>query len=68
MTFAGSGFLIESVPVAGAFAAHENYLPIFLPKSLKKFTVPRSSFVRIAGVYPGSGKSEKTSQGRVSSS
>jgi hypothetical protein len=32
VTFAGSGFLIEPVPVAATHAAH-NFLPIFLPKS-----------------------------------
>ena len=32
MTFLGCGFLIEPVPVAATFAAH-NFLPVFLPKS-----------------------------------
>jgi hypothetical protein len=32
MTLAGSGFLIEPVPVAASFAAHI-FLLVFLPKS-----------------------------------
>ena len=35
MTFLGCGFLIEPVPVAATFAAH-NFLPVFLPKSKGK--------------------------------
>jgi hypothetical protein len=32
VTFIGSGFLIEPVPVAATHAAY-NFLPVFLPKS-----------------------------------
>jgi hypothetical protein len=43
LTLAGSGFLIEPVPVAAAYAAHD-FSPVFLPKSSGKFTGYRVLF------------------------
>jgi hypothetical protein len=49
MTLAGRSLLIEPVPVAGAFAAH-NFLPVFLPKSYAKFTTQEQEAALALGI------------------
>jgi hypothetical protein len=39
MTLAGRLLLVKPEPAAATYAAHESFSPVFLPKSLGKFTV-----------------------------
>jgi hypothetical protein len=47
MALLDRGLLVEPVPVAAAYSAHERFASDFLPKSLGKFTRSRLPFAQI---------------------
>jgi hypothetical protein len=56
----GGGFLIEAIPVAATYAAHELFTLDFLPKSLGKFTSSRFVLGPTAHVYGVFGEYERS--------